>query len=170
MLRLTRKTDYGLVALARLAEAQDAGEQPLSARQVAQEFGLPLPLLMNVFKDLQRAGLVHSTRGARGGYELADRPERIDLVRVVEAFEGPVQVAVCCEDEAPNEPCPACALTPRCPTTAGVRVVNEKIIGFLKGVTIRDLMKAAIDVPIQDVGLRTGQPRDTTLALTEELP
>src|ERR1051325_1139837 len=109
---LTRKTDYALVALSRLADEAAGGKQPLSARQIAQQFNLPLPLLMNVLKDLHRAEIVCSRRGQTGGYMLCCHdPADVTMLQVIEALEGRVSVAVCCEDEvagATREPCVAC--------------------------------------------------------------
>ena len=153
MLRLTRKTDYALVALARLAGA-DRGS-PVSARRIAEEYRLPLPLMMNLLKNLQQAGFVRSARGARGGYYLADRPEQIRLVSVIEAIEGPLQLTVCCEDEPEDAPCLSCALTPRCPITMAMRHVNARIANFLSPISLRDLMESTIHVPAADLGVGT---------------
>ena len=70
MIVLTRKTDYALVAMAHLAH--HPGEEGISsARDIADRYHVPLPVLMNILKTLNREGLVISVRGARGGYRLA---------------------------------------------------------------------------------------------------
>ena len=150
MFGLTRKTDYALVSLARLAQSGSDSATPISARQVAEEYSLPVPQMMNVFKDLQRAGLVHSQRGAQGGYCLAHRPDRIRLISVIEAIEGPVCLTMCCEEVKPKEVSDlcCCALVSRCPVTQGTRRLNEQIIGFLSQITIQDLMRTNVDVPV----------------------
>ena len=154
MLGLTRKTDYALVVIAALAEA-DAGEAR-SAREVADAYGLPVPQTMNVLKDLQRAGIVTSTRGLHGGYRLADDVAEILLLRVVEAIEGPVRMALCCgdEEEPGGEPCVSCDTITTCPVTAGTRRLNDRIVGLLSGISIRDLMEPHVDVPIEAVTAR----------------
>ncbi len=157
MLGLTRRTDYALVAIAALAEAGPEPGAARSARQVADAYGLPVPQTMNVMKDLQRAGIVHSTRGLHGGYRLAEAVERIPLLRVIEAIEGPVRMAVCCgEEEAEGaELCVSCQTMSHCPVTAGTRRLNEKIVGLLGAVTIRDLMEPHVDVPVHAVTVRS---------------
>ena len=96
MLSLTRKSDYALVALSYLGQQHAlAQETPVSARRIADQFGLPLPLLMNILKALSHAGLVTSTRGPQGGYVLSQSPEEISILDVVNAIEGPVRVALC---------------------------------------------------------------------------
>ena len=62
MLTLTRKTDYALIALTHLAQGRD---QCFSAREIAARYGLPLPLLMNLLKQLAQKGLAKSVRGPR---------------------------------------------------------------------------------------------------------
>ena len=153
MLNLTRKTDYALVALAELANAISSGVGPLSVRQIAQENSLPLPLLMNVLKQLHRAGLVRSTRGAHGGYSLADTPDQIELLSIINAIEGPVRLTPCCEEEQSDGPCLSCTLVQHCPVTVAIRKLNQRIITFLREVTLQDLMICDGDVILPTVGI-----------------
>lgn len=69
MLALTKKTGYGLIAMAHLAELPEG--RVCSAREIAALYEIPAALLMNVLKALSSAGYVESFRGARGGYRLA---------------------------------------------------------------------------------------------------
>jgi len=141
MFGFTRKTDYALVALATLAGHDAAEDDPISARQLADENGLPLPLLMQVLKDLHRAGILSSQRGAGGGYFLARSPGQIGLLSVIEAIEGPLRVAACCDDEVGTEPCTGCNLTQQCPITGAMQRVNEMIIEFLNRISVRSLIE-----------------------------
>jgi Rrf2 family protein len=99
MFNFSRKTDYALLALARLAEEGQRGSPMVSARGIAATEGLPLPLLMNLLKELGRAGLVQSSRGMHGGYSLGRPAEAIRVGDVIRAIEGPVEVALCCRVE-----------------------------------------------------------------------
>jgi Rrf2 family protein len=144
MFGFTKKTDYALVALARLAEEFHGGGR-LSARQIAEHYGVPLPVLMNVLKDLTTGGLVRSTRGPRGGYVLARGPQAISMAEILGAMEGPVKVTPCCE-ETEETACLECNLVVRCPVTKSVRVLNDRIHAFLERVTLRDLMSDNLDV------------------------
>lgn len=145
MFGFTRKTDYALVALATLSEHGATQDRPVSARQVAQENGLPLPLLMQVLKDLHRAGILCSARGSGGGYYLADPPDQINLIRVIEAIEGPLHMAACCDDEAGAEPCVGCSLIQRCPITGAMQRVNDTILEFLSRISVQHLIESSID-------------------------
>ena len=145
----TRKTDYALVALARLADEAAGHRQPLSARQIAQEFNLPLPLLMNVLKELHRAEIVCSRRGSEGGYMLCCHdPSQVTMLQIIEALEGPVKVAVCCDDEpapgmaAEREPCAACRAIDKCPNVAPMQRFNDEVRRFLSSISLKDLLSA----------------------------
>lgn len=85
MLSLTRKADYALVAAVYLARRQAEGGGPVSAREIAEQFDLPRPLLMNVLKQLAGAGLLRSVRGANGGYGLVVPADRLTVLQLVEA-------------------------------------------------------------------------------------
>lgn len=157
MLTLTRKTDYALVALAYLAQQRhNAGT--VSARRVADQFGLPLPLLMNILKELAAAGIVSSTRGAQGGYALAADAREITLYDVVTALEGPLRLAPCL-GEGHNPPmmenpgiAPSCRLLEECPVHGSIRRLHERIHDFLRTVSLADLLDSEVDVPLTRVG------------------
>jgi Rrf2 family protein len=145
VLGFTRKTDYALIALASLsreaADAEPSGGEPgpLSARAIAERYRVPLPILMNVLKDLTTAELVRSMRGVKGGYVLARPARHITVHDVVEAIEGRPSLAMCC-DEAEEEPCQECGVEVRCPVTHAVRHLNDRINLFLREVTLADLL------------------------------
>ena len=99
MLSLSKKTDYALIALAYLGQVRGehsphatSESDAVSARKIADKHSLPLPLLMNLLKDLVRARIVTSVRGATGGYRLAVDPADVSLLDVVQAIDGPVQM------------------------------------------------------------------------------
>ena len=84
MLCLNKKTGYGLMSLAYLAEHAD---RVCSAREIATTLDLPLPRLMNLLKTLHRRGFVCSVRGSRGGYRMGDTLEQLSLFDLVAALE-----------------------------------------------------------------------------------
>lgn len=92
-MRLTAKSEYGLLAMIDLACNHGAG--PVSAREVAERRGIPPRFLEQLFVALRRAGLVSAVRGARGGFVLARDPEDVSVLHVVEALEGPLTASVC---------------------------------------------------------------------------
>lgn len=138
MLTLTRKTDYALVALSHLAHCRQAEAGPTSARTIAEAYHLPLPLLMNILKELAQAKLVSSTRGATGGYALAVAPERISLLEIINAIEGPVKLTACC-DGLPIVG-QGCEVAETCPIQGSIQKLHKRLVGFFGGVTLDELM------------------------------
>lgn len=153
MLSLTRKCDYALVALVHLAHRRAAGQPPVSARRIAEAFNLPLPLLMNILKELTRDRMIASTRGPMGGYVLAEDPEQIRLLAVVRAVDGPPRITLC------TDPLPImgqnCEIQGQCPLREPMQRLQERIQGFLAEVTLADLMGSKVDVPSWRVGVPT---------------
>lgn len=142
MLSLTRKSDYALVALVSLARA---APDKLSAREIAEQFRVPLPLLMNVLTELARHRMISSTRGVKGGYRLARAPEDITLAQLIEAIEGPVRLTLCCHDDSGEAPESGsdnqeCDLVGSCPVRDPVRKVHAILHRFLDEVTLAHLL------------------------------
>jgi len=92
MFRLSKKSDYGLIALKHLAQHAD---ESISAREIASEYKIPAELLAKVLQRLARKGLLVSQHGMNGGYLLARDPSKISIVDVVEALEGPIAITPC---------------------------------------------------------------------------
>ncbi len=133
MLTLTRKTEYALIAVCHLART---GPKVTSARDIAEDHGVPLPLLMNVLKRLNRAGYVNSVRGARGGYILKIPPNEFSLAALIEAVEGPVHLVRCSN---PDHDGRQCGLTTRCFIRRAVLKVHDRMRKFLNSVTVADI-------------------------------
>ncbi len=92
MFQLSKKADYGLIALKHLAIYPDAA---ISAREIAVQYHIPPELLAKVLQKLARKGLVVSQQGTNGGYVLARDPSQISIVDVVEALDGPISITPC---------------------------------------------------------------------------
>jgi Rrf2 family protein len=91
MLRLSKKADYALIAMAHLALKPGSA----SAREIAENYEIPTELMAKVLQRLARRGLLTSQQGARGGYTLARTATGISLADVIQAIDGPVSVTAC---------------------------------------------------------------------------
>ncbi len=92
MLRISRLTDYATVILAVLAEEP---ERVQTATALAEQTRIAAPTVSKLLKQLQRTGLVVSTRGLHGGYQLARPPSQISAAAILDALEGPVALTDC---------------------------------------------------------------------------
>jgi len=134
MLALTRKTDYALVALCYLANARD---RLCCAREIAEQHGMPLAIVMNIMKSLAKFGMVRSVRGSRGGYGLADDPVNITLGAIVNAIEGPVRLFACAD--AGDEP-GVCEHQSACPIVAPAQRISGKFQNFLNKLSLAEIV------------------------------
>jgi Rrf2 family protein len=86
-MRVSAKTEYACLAMLQLAASHDADE-PVRIRDVADAHGIPPRFLVQILLQLKVAGLVISTRGSAGGYQLAHPPEDISLGDIIDVIEG----------------------------------------------------------------------------------
>ena len=96
MLRLSKKADYALMAMKHLAIKSSS----TSAREIAEQYDIPIELMAKVLQRLARSGLLTSHQGTRGGYTLARPTESISVADIIQAIDGPLTVTACStEDE-----------------------------------------------------------------------
>ena len=104
MLKLTKKADYGLIALKYLAEHPE--KPALSAKDVADAYGIPAQLLAKILQQLTKKGLLRSHAGMNGGYALARDAREISAYEVILAIDGPFFITSCTKGAK------SCELTP----------------------------------------------------------
>ena len=97
-LHFSTRGEYGVRLMVELARHHGSG--PVSLSEMAEHEALPRPYLEQLVISLREAGLVTSTRGAHGGYELTREPARIRMSEVVTALEGPIAPMVCASPAA----------------------------------------------------------------------
>lgn len=90
---LTKRADYAIRAM--IALARSSGSEPVSARRIADQMGIPARFLPQVMADLGRAGLVRAEPGRFGGHRLARPAGDIDLLTIIEAIEGDSRRRTC---------------------------------------------------------------------------
>ena len=118
------------------------GTGPVSLTEVAAEEDLPRPYLEHLASDLREAGLVTSTRGAHGGYELARPPAEIPMSEALRALEGPIAPMICASDDP--EHAMLCDRTSRCTVNILWVRIRDAIAGALDELTLADLVPLRI--------------------------
>jgi Rrf2 family protein len=140
MLRLTKKADYGLMALKYLAEqALVPGGKPSaaqSAKDIADAYHIPPQLLAKILQTLARAGLLVSHAGTNGGYALARPASEISAFEVIRAIDGPLFITSCITIHG------TCDLAGHCTIKEPLRKVNDSIKDLLSAIRIADLIEA----------------------------
>ncbi len=130
MLRMGKMTDYATVVLASLAQEPATHR---AATELAERTRLSRPTVSKVLKGLQRAGMVISSRGARGGYRLARRPDQITAAQILDVFEGPIAITECSGASS------QCGIERLCRVGGAWQRVNAAIRRALEDVTLHQL-------------------------------
>ena len=146
-MRITTWAEYGLICALHLAKRRDDG--PVTGRDIAAREKLPADYVEQIMLRLRRAGLVQSTRGARGGYVLARAPEEVSVRDVINASELATFDLHCVSHPVDEERCDAAH---ECSIRPVWMLLQQKIDGVLEGVRLADLLH---DEPVvrQRVGL-----------------
>jgi Rrf2 family protein len=133
MLKLTKKADYGLIALKHLAvNSSDASS---SAKAIADCYGIPLPLLAKILQKLTKLGMLQSLPGTNGGYKLARAASAITALDVIRAIDGPIILTNCFTAHG------ECDQSEKCTVREPLRKVHEGILQLLSTITISDMSK-----------------------------
>ncbi len=130
MLRISKLTDYGTVILALLAAEP---HRSLAAAEVAERTHIGLPTVSKLLKKLQRSGLVISTRGSLGGYQLARPANEVTSAKILDALEGPVAITECSGEHS------GCGLESNCSVGHAWQRVNAAIRRALNDITLAQM-------------------------------
>jgi Rrf2 family protein len=145
MLKISRLTDYGLLAGVYLARNHG---QIVAAREIAEFYHLPVPAITKVLKALNTSGLIHSHRGVGGGYSFDGDPEAVTLGRLIEIMEGPWDLTECETLDDHGEA--TCAIRVACPSRRFMFGINRAIKGAFEQVTLGDLVRGGMPLPVID--------------------
>jgi Rrf2 family protein len=131
MLRLSKKADYALLAMRHLAAHADAGS--VSARELAEAYGIPSELLAKVLQKLVRARLLDSQHGTHGGYALARPARAMSVADVIQAIDGPLTVTACSDTDH------SCDQYSRCNIRDPLWRIKDRIVSALAATSVADL-------------------------------
>ncbi len=150
-MRLSHLADYAVVLMTAAAR-RPAGAR-LSATELAEDTGVPLPTAQKLMGQLAGCGLLQSHRGAGGGFVLARGAEAISLADIVEAVEGPIAMTVCSEGRTD------CALDAHCRIKPHMGLVGHAVRGALGAVSLQNLTRSPSAVrpePVEGLSFSSG--------------
>ena len=142
MLRLSKKSDYALMAMKHLAvKTASASPSPASsstsAREIAEQYDIPIELMAKVLQRLARRGLLTSHQGTRGGYTLARSTASISVADIIQAIDGPLTVTACStEDEQ-------CEQFTKCNVRDPLWRIKDRILAALSTCSLAEISTAA---------------------------
>ena len=131
-MQITRQADYAVRAVLHLSRM--GGNQRAATSAVAQEQKIPPSFLAKIISQLSIAGLLHTSRGARGGVTLAREPKEITLLEVVEAIDGPIQLNECVGENS------SCAFDHDCPLRPVWCDAQDDLVKRLRNTNFEQLM------------------------------
>jgi FeS assembly SUF system regulator len=145
-MRLSHLADYAVVLMTAAARRRLAAR--LSATELSQETGVPLPTAQKLMGQLAACGLLSSVRGAGGGFALAKPANEISLADIVEAVEGPIALTMCSDSNNHD-----CILDAHCRVKPHIGVVGRAVRGALGAVSLQQLSTPA------KAGVQSGQDK-----------
>ena len=145
MLKISRLTDYGLLAAVYLA--RHSGEVA-AAREIAEFYHLPLPVVTKVLKALHTSGVIRSHRGVGGGYSFETDAEAVTLGQLIEVFEGPWDLVEC--ETFDDDGHATCAIRGACPSRRFMFGINRAVKGAFEQVTLGDLVRGGMPNAVID--------------------
>ncbi len=143
MVKLSKKTDYALMALQYMATVQQEEmnafniHRIVNTKEIAEEHMIPLELLAKVLQTLAKHEMIESQNGPKGGYVLAREPRNISISQVLEAIEGPLGIVDCYHEKDDHA---ACEQMEHCNIRTPLLKVQESIMQLLSSMSIEDMM------------------------------
>ena len=132
-MQITRQADYAVRAVLYLARL--GSDQRAATSQIAQEQQIPPSFLAKIVSQLSVAGLLQTSRGARGGVSLARDPEQISLLEVVEAIDGPILLNECVSSNG------ICVFGDSCPMRPVWCDAQAELVKHLKNTSFNGILK-----------------------------
>ncbi len=130
MLKLTRKTEYALIALRHLRFI--GTDSIVSAKEIAAQYNIPHPLLAKVLQELSRQNFIEPIQGPRGGYRLKAKLDSISMTQFFEMMEGPLGIMDCYFDSN-------CELVDTCNIRSPIQRLNESMRHMFDNMTVNDV-------------------------------
>lgn len=143
MLKISRLTDYGLLAIVYLARKH---AEVVSAREIAGFYHLPVPMVTKVLKTLNQSGLIASRRGVGGGYSFDGDANTVTLGDLLSILEGPWDLVEC--ETTDDNGHATCAIRVACPSRRFMFGINNAIKSAFDQVTVADLMNGVLPLPL----------------------
>ncbi len=148
-MNISTRGRYGLRALLEIAAQPD--EEPLTIRDISQRQQMSVTYLEQILHKLKKAGIVKSIRGARGGYLLARREDKITVSQIINALDGPISISHC---DFPQMREKSCVGPSVCVSRTLWRKLDALIEDALSSVTLADMKGQVLDLKNSKVSSR----------------
>lgn len=132
MFRISKKTEYGILALQYIWAVQN--QQAATVREIAEKHGISQTLLAKILQKLAKKEIIQSVQGPRGGYVMKGDATAVSLKDIFEAIEGPMHITECDYDDK------CCSRYDVCSLKDSFVPLSQQITGYFENVTLADLV------------------------------
>ena len=143
MLKLTKKIDYGLMAITYIAWNYE--NRVVNTKEIAEAYNIPLELLAKILQRMVKGGVITSVSGPKGGYTLSMSPSDITVAQIMKTLEGNLNILGCIE-EGDNK----CYQFERCNIRTPMQKLEYRILDLLHKTTLAELIESFEPGPISD--------------------
>jgi Rrf2 family cysteine metabolism transcriptional repressor len=140
-MNISTRGRYGLRALLEIAVQPD--EEPVTIRDISEKQQMSVSYLEQILHKLKKAGIVRSVRGAKGGYVLARKGDKITVSQVICALDGPISISYC---DSPQLREKSCIGPSACVSRILWKKLEDLIQDALSGVTLADLRRQVVSL------------------------
>lgn len=140
-MRISTRGEYGTRAMLEIALHYKQG--PITLKDIAAKQAISEPYLEQLAASLRKAGLISSTRGAQGGYELVRAPAEITISDIIKALEGPITPVGCVNEDITET---GCQNPDKCATRLLWTKLRDCIVSFLETTTLADLVETTLEL------------------------
>lgn len=137
MLKLTKKIDYGLMAIAYIAWHYEEGV--VNTKEIAEAYNIPVELLAKILQRMVKGGVITSISGPKGGYTLSKSPSNITVAQIIETLEGDLNILNCIEEGNGR-----CYQFERCNIRTPMQKLEYRILELLHKTTLEELIASFV--------------------------
>ena len=131
MLKITKKTEYALIALTHIKGNQDS---LISSKDIAKHYNVPVELMAKTLQIMARVGYIKAIKGSRGGYHSNGSLNNISLKQFIESLEGPLAISDCSSKNT-------CQQLPTCNIKEPIKRINDNLLTFLDSISVVEITK-----------------------------
>jgi len=132
MLKLSKKTEYAIIALMAMTNGKD--DRLYTSKELSQKHNIPPELMGKVMQSLAKNNLIISHQGVKGGYQLTENLSAINIISVITAIEGPLQVVDCVSMDDCD-----CNQLSACNIKGPMEMIQNELFSFLGNISLKDL-------------------------------
>ncbi len=142
MMKLSKKTDYGLIAMQHMASIEPT--RAVNTKEIAHQYNIPVELLAKVLQRLAKSGLIISQNGPKGGYISR---QAVTIADVISAIEGPIGITECMHEPDDEQ----CQQQVTCNIRTPLQFIQSSIVRLLESMTIEDMSEKNALISIDSI-------------------